>query len=439
MLSKKYDNKRNILFISLFILSIVYVLIFFRPSVIDFDESYTISLINDSWDKLFYFDSLDVHPPLYYLLLKSFIGITTFWTDSIPIEVLLSRLFSIIVSIISFMYLYKLLELFDIKNNVCIQWLLMILLPNVLGFKFSTQQLVDIRMYSLAAMFIIILFYYLIKFYYSGKNVYLIISTLSAMCAVYTHYYSAIFSGLFFVYYLFIFVRYHNGVKIRKLCVSIFVLILSFIPWFPIFIKQLNNSNTYWMSRTLELKEIIEFIIIFLLFFYPIYKYSKLNHKSTNLSAIFFVIIFTFFFSLAYSLLRRPMFQYRYMFPILLIYEFISLNILYKYIKYRKLYIYSLIIFVLLFCNFSISLVDQVVNVYPSSINSVKVYNYLNRNKHRRIIINNNHNDFNYVTYIPKFHKQFIVPKSFKTESHIYGNNDYKITFNNVIQKLRYK
>lgn len=50
------------------------------------DESFTLGLIKHNWSQIISLDSMDVHPPLYYLVVKLFLMITTFWTCSCPLK-----------------------------------------------------------------------------------------------------------------------------------------------------------------------------------------------------------------------------------------------------------------------------------------------------------------------------------------------------------------
>lgn len=439
--------KHNFVYIVLIILSLIYICMYLRPSLIDFDENYTWELIHHSFSRIIYYDSMDVHPPLYYLLLKVFVDITTFWTSYLPLKILFARFFSIIIFIMSFCYLRKISFLLNISNNIIVQWILVLMLPNVLGWNFQLQQLTDIRMYTLATLFFIIEFYYLMKYDKSKKDYNLIIATTFSILAMYTHYYAALFSGILYLIYLLRYILKNSKKSLLKIFICGFVMIISYIPWMPVLLTQMSSKATYWITNGQELTNIEHFFLIILIFLYPFMKLFKSSHNSLirdQLIILFLVTFLGIIFIIAYGLFKSPIFQYKYMFPILLIYEFLGLNIIVKFLKSHdsKLKYFGMIIIILLCCTTAFSMKKQI-SSNKFSINSVKIYNYWTHDKKSIYIHDYNYNYcINYVSYISNINNKFIVPNSckreFKDNTHIYYNKAYRKLFKNDINKIYY-
>lgn len=448
---KIYKKYKNILLSILFIVSVIYIILYITPTATGFDENYTLALIHNSYHNIIYFDSIDVHPFLYYFLLKSFINITTFWTHLLFIKIISARIFSIILLVITFFILRKILSYFHIINNICIEWILFIILPGILNQELlSNTQLINIRMYALASLFISIEFLYLLKFSIMNTNKYLVIATICAILASYTHYYALIFGGLLLLIYLIRNLFKNNKVNSIKLLICGFTLLISFIPWIPIFIKQISNNNTYWMTNPVQIKEIIKFLLFIILFFYPLYKYDKDNKNNlfhTQILNIYLVLTFTFTLILIFIFFKGNIFQSRYMFPISIIYEFISINIILKILmkksnKKRSKIICISILLLLMLMNLKTFIIWDI----PVEYNSIRVTYNCNRNNTKlpNIYINKNEStDSILLSNMFLNHKVIIVPKNskkyFKTSTNIYYNPEYKILFKNEIDRIKFE
>ena len=111
-----------------------------------FDESFTINLARRPFSELFRIASLDVHPPLYYLIVKLFI---TFFGDSLIVFHLPSMLSFLVLVLISVLFFnrYFTVELALIYTTVLCS------VPNMLLYA------LQLRMYSMAMLFVTAGFY----------------------------------------------------------------------------------------------------------------------------------------------------------------------------------------------------------------------------------------------------------------------------------------
>lgn len=377
-------KKSKIFTAILLVISIGYLLLFCHPLIISSDETFTLSLIHHTLSKVIYLDSLDVHPPLYYLLLKIFIGLLTFWTNSVVIKVMVARLFSILVTMLMFIYLTKYAKLLGFKFNNIILWIMFLLLPNVLGIRFLFQQMTNIRMYALAALFTTMLVYYLFKYCYKKQStINWILFTLSAIAAAYTHYYAAMFVGLLVLIYLVKSVHdYKNGSYIKGLSISLGLLVVSYLPWLRIFYKQFINTHTYWMNYKIMCRDLVIYLILFGIFVYPIYKYcQQSDHGIFKQQVISIVIDLTtiFILTVGISVVNEPIFLSRYFYPLLVIYEFLGLCSIYDLAKNTvALKINLILIVAMLLLNGLGSAIYQIHYFDMQNLQSEKIENTVN-------------------------------------------------------------
>lgn len=111
-----------------------------------FDETFTIGLIQHSYKELIYLTGRDVHPPLYYILLKGFTESIRFVLPQVP-TIYLARLFSGIPY--AFLLIFLLSMRKTIEDRLISDIMLLALcMPNFMDYG------IEVRMYSLALVLI---------------------------------------------------------------------------------------------------------------------------------------------------------------------------------------------------------------------------------------------------------------------------------------------
>lgn len=204
-----------------------------------FDESYTVGIVDKSFSSIWEIGGSDVHPVLYYFILK-------FFNLVFGNNILVYRLFSIIplaiLGVLGFTHIRK-----DFGEKVGLLFSFLILfLPGI------TRYGTEIRMYSLAMLFVTITAIYGYRLYkdkFSNKN--LIIFGIFSLASAYTHYYGLMASGLI---NLAIFVYLTRQIKQRKtdfikfiVCAAIQVSL--YVPWLISFVSQVKGvSNGFWIG-----------------------------------------------------------------------------------------------------------------------------------------------------------------------------------------------
>lgn len=320
-------NKKAKITLSLFLLSIVYMLFFMHPTIWR-DESFTMALVSHNYGNIIRLDALDVHPPLYYILLKFFLNLTTFWTTSLFTKVIFARLFSYLLAIGTFVVLSKTVKNMGVPGGNAIQWAGFFLAPSVM--RYSTQ----LRMYALAALLLALLFNQLQHYDNSHKVGHIFLSVLFASLASYTHYFAAIAAGwLLLLYFIkFQFNKYDGHTIIR----AIEIFLIMFTPWGVVAFLQMNRiSSNYWIPAvswdTVRGNFINLFTDVFgsdtsqwyaialiVIAIYPIiWAYRNMSAKfKSALTILLSVYVLTTISGIVISLLLRPIYIARYAYPI---------------------------------------------------------------------------------------------------------------------------
>ncbi len=293
------------------------------------DEVYSMSIIKKDYFSLLVSTSYDVHPPLYYFILKFFVevfgGVFVFLNPLI-IAKFVSMLALIIVFYFSVFKLSKLIS----KQAVGL----------FLMFIFSFSTLKDlstsVRMYSWTALFLLLQFYFLIKVIKFGgtrKNMCYFVLFFE-LCA-YSHNYSLVAGGILFAYLgLFYLCERRNELKsfMKYLCVSAII----YLPWFFVLLRQIGTIHeNYWISEftiktaysifeyflipninlsdNMKLFYTISFVIVYLVI---VITNFFVKHISKNeiwiMFAGSFVTFFLFMFAIVYSFVVDPIFVARY-------------------------------------------------------------------------------------------------------------------------------
>lgn len=308
----------NILFIIFALVVLIYTVSSFYPTFKN-DDDISMGLTMHNFANIIRIDSTDVHPPLYYLVLKLFLQATTFWTKSMVIKVIMARVLSAIFIIGTIYVLGQVVTSYS--SNISWKWLIVtyLLVPGMIN------KLVKIRMYSISSFFLAIELYGLVKFFSKNKNRYLIIAILGSILASYCLYPTAISAGLFLLLYFVYGLMLHRK-GIYKVFLSGITLIISYIPWIPILFNQfeyhskgdvINNLVNLGISRAFlqSLTQLIfptsldksPFINIFiivisilaLLSIIAIIIYILTNNSKSSLKNLFILILINFILTIS--------------------------------------------------------------------------------------------------------------------------------------------
>ncbi len=204
------------------------------------DEAFSALLIQyEDYGEMIRRIGLDVHPPLYYILLR-------FWTGIFNTSLFSLRAFSLLFGIGTALGIFFLTK--EIFRNSTLAFLSAVLLSLV---SFQVQYNLEARMYTLGAFFLVFATFFVLhalKTRVPSTSFFMFMAAYvtCASAALYTHYYTVfgIFAhGLFILYAL----RFR--LKQLALFAGAFLAIaLLFLPWLPTFLRQLSQVQTsYWI------------------------------------------------------------------------------------------------------------------------------------------------------------------------------------------------
>lgn len=303
-----------------------------------YDEAYTINLVRQSFGYLWHVTANDVHPPLYYILLKLY---TYFFGDSVVALRIFSALPVIGVMLLGCTRIRKMFG-----DKTALSFLVIIILMPVSQYAAS-----EIRMYSLAMLFVLLSALYAYKSYSTFRRSDLIKFTLFSLAAAYTHYYALL--GVFYIYFLFLIVIIiAKRSKITPFIGYSVLFVIGYLPWLINLPGQVSQvQDEYWIDAP-RLKDFIIYLyypfareldlmatatplahfafsffllaVFGILFIYVVVSarketfadtYSNAKIKYANL--LFLAFLLTLSTAITYSFLSKPVFVTRYMNPIL--------------------------------------------------------------------------------------------------------------------------
>lgn len=226
------------------------------------DESFSALLIRYPLGEMFQRIALDVHPPLYYLLLRA-------WDFVLGDSLFSLRLFSAFFGILTVYFAYLFIKAaFRNERLALISALLIAVNP------FQIQYSVEARMYTLGTFLIVFSSWLLVKALDTSSspamaknpdekiispiNKWWIFYGLSAVAAIYTHYYLIFSVAAQGIFILFIAFKKYNknitawikGEITRGAIFAYSIAFLLFIPWINVFFKQLSQVEAnYWIPK----------------------------------------------------------------------------------------------------------------------------------------------------------------------------------------------
>lgn len=342
MVTKLIKYKQYILYFYTFILLSLNSLRIFNDSIWG-DEGFSIRLASHGMDYLIKCTASDVHPPLYYMILRFFYII---FKPNAMVGKFVSFLAIVLVCVVAITYFKK-------KFGTSVA---MIIVGVVTFTGNCVPMIVEIRMYTWGLFFV---FMNLVCVYEmleneKGKRALWFWGLLCvfSLLAAYTHYYALITVAIMdAVLYIVLFVRDKRTWK--KSVISMGIMVLGYLPWFGILLKQFGGvSKDFWI-QSINIEECILYLfgnniwghlllLVFIgtvvLFYFVkdgfdinILKTGKenlwkiswtfgFNRKGNERILVLICVLATFgtiFVGTVLSILLRPIYNDRYIFPAL--------------------------------------------------------------------------------------------------------------------------
>lgn len=320
--------------IALIVIGIIFVSLGAFHSNLWFDESYSVGLARHTFGEIWSIGGHDVHPILYYWMLR----IVYLMTGG---TIMAYRIFSVIpIAIMIILGYTHIRKDFGEKTGFIFSFL-SAFLPEM------AQYAIEIRMYSWAILAVTILALYAYRLTKEDNTKNWIIFGLSSLASIYLHYYGLMAAGLINVFLLIYLI-----VKRRKKGIIFIISFgilqgLAYLPWLVNFATQLSNvSSGYWIGFSfpktpMELLSsqlagyvktsdytglLVPTVLALELYAYMIYKTYKYAKAKEDLNSFKWSVIVYFAVILAAiiitALMKTSILYYRYLFVITGLYIF---------------------------------------------------------------------------------------------------------------------
>lgn len=211
------------------------------------DEAYTTNLVQGSMSEIIEGTAADVHPPLYYILVK--LVYTIFGKQGWAFH-----LVSLIpVAILIVFALTAVWKKFG-KGAAIIFITFLCLSPNAVHFN------VEVRMYSWGVFFVALSFYFFYCILDGNRAKDYILFVFFSLAAAYTHYY-CLASVAFFYLALLILAFVKKKTELKKVILAYAITIVGYSPWFFIMIRSmLDRASNYWIEEIPSFQESMNYV-----------------------------------------------------------------------------------------------------------------------------------------------------------------------------------
>lgn len=320
-----------------------------------FDEAYSVGIANHSLIDIWKIGGNDVHPVLYYWMLR----IINILTNG---SILAYRLFSALpIALLGLLGITHIKKDFGEKTGIIFSFL-SYFLPMMAVY--ANQ----IRMYSWAIYFVTILAIYSYRIYlgeYRKKN--WIIFGISSLASIFIHYYGLMSAGLINILLLIHLIRNKKWKELRWQVSFGIVQVVLYIPWLIYLMSQMKNiSGGFWITFSFpetmfelvgcQMAGIMEFktgfiatlllIIILGIIFFRKRKDKQIDWKPAIYSALIYLMVILAAIVIT-KILKSEILYYRYLFVITGLYIFAISYILSK--EDNKYIIFTVCAIILIF------------------------------------------------------------------------------------------
>ncbi|OGE83276.1 MAG: hypothetical protein A3B10_01340 [Candidatus Doudnabacteria bacterium RIFCSPLOWO2_01_FULL_44_21] len=198
------------------------------------DEAFSALYLGYPWGEMMHRIGLDVHPPLYYWVLR-------FWSYIFGSGLLSIRSLSILIGIMTIYAGYLFVkQAFKNDRLAMVAALLIAINP------FQIQYSLEARMYTLGTFLVLLSSYLLLKALETNQTRIWVYYAISVAASLYTHYFlffSIAAQGLYFLYYLW---KEKNWMV--KGWGSYLLSLILYLPWVPALLVQIKRvESAYWI------------------------------------------------------------------------------------------------------------------------------------------------------------------------------------------------
>lgn len=329
------------------------------------DEAFSANIIQKSFGEIVSITAMDVHPPLYYFILRiSYLifgkhGWVFHFVSLIPCFIILVFAMTIIWKKVAPETSLTLITLACLSSN-------------------AITYNVEVRMYSWAALFVLFSFYELYAIMQNDKIINYILFTLFSIAAAYTHYYALLSVALFY----FVAIIYSIWLKkfsIKKILLVCIASVILYLPWLGYLAKTvMSKKDDFWITTIPSFEESVNFLFsyqmspaMWLLFIIGLliavlYETNLLKisiEKGININFTFkdfqisnsclwiiaglVSVLGTIICGIMVSNVLRPLYLLRYIYPVSVV-AWMILGIVISKLKGKRLYITILLVYMMI-------------------------------------------------------------------------------------------
>ena len=230
------SHKRTLCIFGPILISLIYIFLCIANlnQSIWFDESYGAYLVRFKFSDIVRFTGVDVHPPLYYFLLKT-------WAHFFGFNIFSMRMLSTILGAGAILFAFKWLKY---KYGAKVAFIGSLALATA---PFIVRYGQEMRMYTLVLFIFFAATYFLQVAIDTKKKLYWIIYAVLVAAGMWTHYFMALAWCAQLVYILSI---YKLDFFKKKLFLVYILAVLLFAPWMPYVFSQFNSvQQGFWIPE----------------------------------------------------------------------------------------------------------------------------------------------------------------------------------------------
>lgn len=225
-----------------------------------FDEAYSAYLTRYNLADLTHYTAIDVHPPLYYYLLKG-------WANLFGNSVAAYRSLSVVLGVIALVLIYFLVKKLFSRKAASLTTFLVAISPMFVRYGTETRMYMLVIAIAVAATLV---FY---KLLHSTKKRWAILYGVLICLGMWTHYFTAVI-WLSHWAYRYIYLHRH-GLHGRQLAKAYFdqnwllahgLAIVCYLPWIPVALRQMSGLGGGFWIPSLTVNTLSDYLSQFLMY-----------------------------------------------------------------------------------------------------------------------------------------------------------------------------
>ena len=210
------------------------------------DEVFTWELIGKDWGALIADTAQDVHPPLYYLIVKGLCSVFGY-------RPLVLRLASFLPAVIlAFVTVFCFLPRFGMAPAA-------FFITCTVTMPYAMHTNAEVRMYSWAFLFVTLCGYGLYLVLAAGRRRDWVLFTAMGVCAAYTHYYAFLMIAVLYLVLLLCLWARRGPVRRWLLCFAVSV--ACYLPWAGTMLMTVHDTaGSFWLAAASPLHETLALV-----------------------------------------------------------------------------------------------------------------------------------------------------------------------------------